>query len=384
MKKYYNYLLYISIISVVVNESLYMIFGSFMEFVQWFSLIIVAFGVPRYLLGKEHNRFLTFSLILALLLITYFIVTPKVENSTTHLKNCLFPLFSALLFFTGRFNEKQTKRFFWILSILSIISLFDRLTTIRLVDDNAYGGGYLALICLPLGLYNLRHQKLYIRLIWIFFIMVVVMNALKRGDILALGVSLIIYFLFVVKTESSRKIFRYYFLIIIAIVIGVLYFNYFLESSELARMRYEQTIEGNSSERDIIYTAFWNHFVNSPIETKVIGNGFSSTVTIGHIVAHNDWLELLIDEGLLGVSLYLMMFLSLFGFFIKGKIPNSFRPVLAMTVGIFLVKSAFSMMIFSLPSTALFSLIGYILNPHTMQTERNYYEKSYSNEGRDN
>lgn len=384
MKNYYNYLLYISILSIVVNESLYMIFGSFMQFVQWLSLIIVAFGVPRYLLGKEHNRFLTFSLILALLLIAYFIVTPKVEDSTTHLKACLFSLFSALPFFTGSFNEKQIKRFFWTLSILSIISLFDRLTTIRLVDDNAYGGGYLALICLPLGLYNLRHQKMYIRLIWIFFIMVVVMNALKRGDILALGVSLIIYFLFVVKTESGRKKFRYYFLIIIAIVIGVLYFNYFLESSELARMRYEQTIEGNSSERDIIYTAFWNHFVNSPIETKVIGNGFSSTLTIGHIVAHNDWLELLIDEGLLGVSLYLMMFLSLFGFFIKGKIPNSFRPVLAMTLGIFLVKSAFSMLIFAMPSTALFSLIGYMLNPQTMQTERNYYEKSYSNEGRDN
>lgn len=254
----------------------------------------------------------------------------------------------------------------------------------RLVDENAYGGGYLALVSLPLGLYNLRHKKLYIRLIWIFFIVVVVLNALKRGDILALGVSLIFYFLFVLKTEGGKTKFRYYFLIIIAIALGVIYFNYFLESSDLARIRYDQTLEGNSSQRDIIYATLWKYFINSPIETKVLGNGFSSTLLIGHIVAHNDWLELLIDEGLLGVSLYLMVFLSLFRVFIKGKIPDSFRPILAMIVGIFIVKSSFSMMIFSLPSAALFSLLGYLLNPKTIQIERGYYESVNLYERRDN
>lgn len=67
--------------------------------------------------------------------------------------------------------------------------------------------------------------------------------------------------------------------------------------------------EGDSSGRDTIYSNLFNAWLNSDIIHLLFGHGFGSTIYIsGGSWAHNDWLELLTNFGLLGVSIYLTLF----------------------------------------------------------------------------
>lgn len=68
---------------------------------------------------------------------------------------------------------------------------------------------------------------------------------------------------------------------------------------------FNQTLEGNSSGRDSIYSILWYEFLeNGSLFYCLFGFGADATISIAGNFAHNDWLELLINNGLLGIVLY--------------------------------------------------------------------------------
>lgn len=370
MKKTYIYLLFFSLVIIILYDTLYPILGTLMMPLQLLAIAVIVLSIPNYLREERHENFLNSTVFLSLILFIYFVVSPKTEAGTTALKTCLYCLLVTLPFYIVRFDSKQIARFFWILSVCCVWAFYSKLTSMRMEDESAYGGGFLALVCLPLGLYNLRNKKLSYRLIWFIVIIVCVVISLKRGDILALFASTVVYFTIFLFLKGRRNNFKYILLLCVASVIIGVALDRFVSSSELAQTRLEKTREGDTSNRDIIYAYYWNHFWDSGIEKKILGNGFSATSTILGEAAHNDWLEVLTDEGIIGVIAYLIMVLSLFRLTRKKTLPDSFRPIIGMIFTIVLIKSIFSMLIFSLPTTIMFALLGYMLNPETIQKER--------------
>lgn len=137
------------------------------------------------------------------------------------------------------------------------------------------------------------------------YILTFVVMGMKRGAIL-LAVLLTIYFLYHSLKEASQKEKMYLLLLsIVAIVLICMVVADLMDNSAYFNRRVQQTLEGDSSGRDSIYSALWYAFIeNGSLFHCLLGFGADATIEFAGDFAHNDWLELLINNGLLGIVLY--------------------------------------------------------------------------------
>ncbi len=137
------------------------------------------------------------------------------------------------------------------------------------------------------------------------YILTFVVMGMKRGAIL-LGGILAIYFLYHSLKEASQREKLYLFLLsFVASILIFLVVQDLMANSAYFQRRVEQTLEGNTSGRDSIYSMLWYSFLeNGSLFHCLFGFGADATIQFAGNYAHNDWLELLINNGLLGVCLY--------------------------------------------------------------------------------
>lgn len=137
------------------------------------------------------------------------------------------------------------------------------------------------------------------------YILTFVVMGMKRGAILLAAV-LTIYFLYHSLKEASQKEKLYLLLLsIVAIILIGMVVADLMDNSAYFNRRVQQTLEGDASGRDSIYSTLWYAFLeNGSLFHCLLGFGADSTVQFCGTSAHNDWLELLINNGLLGIVLY--------------------------------------------------------------------------------
>lgn len=363
MSKVYYRLLYLFIFFLVAYDAIYTFLPqSISVIIQWAAMILVAFSIPQYIKTQNKNAFITSLLLLLLLMfIGYFIVGAK---ASTFLKTCGFCILVPIPFMMGQIEPRYFKRNCLLLIILSLIMFFISINRIRAIDDEAYGGGYYALVTLPIGLYFLRDKSSLIKVLYSAFIFALVLFASKRGDIFACILSVLTFFMISSQENKKNRFAKFALTLLFLSVLGLVLFNVFLNNSVVFQNRYEQTMEGETNGRDIIYAKLWNYYLDSPIDKKIIGYGFDASQRIIGGSAHNDWLEILLGEGLVGAGLFLTMTLSMFFMVFRKSLPVEKRALLGSILAILLVKSFFSMFLFSMPTVVLFVLVGYLLNPY--------------------
>lgn len=137
------------------------------------------------------------------------------------------------------------------------------------------------------------------------YILTFVVMGMKRGAIL-LGAILAIYFLYHSLKEASQREKLYLFLLsFVASILIFLVVQDLMANSAYFQRRVEQTLEGNASGRDSIYSMLWYSFLeNGSLFHYLFGFGADATIQFAGNYAHNDWLELLINNGLFGGCLY--------------------------------------------------------------------------------
>lgn len=137
------------------------------------------------------------------------------------------------------------------------------------------------------------------------YILTFVVMGMKRGAILLAAV-LTIYFLYHSLKEASQKEKLYLLLLsIVTIILICMVVADLMESSAYFNRRVQQTLEGDASGRDSIYSILWYAFLeNGSLFHCLLGFGADATIEFAGNFAHNDWLELLINNGLLGILLY--------------------------------------------------------------------------------
>lgn len=147
------------------------------------------------------------------------------------------------------------------------------------------------------------------------------------------------------KNVKSRRRGGIVVLTILSIVTVYFITNEILESYEYFIRRLESTLEGNISNRDVIYRTYFNHFISETnLFRFIFGNGANSTLKIGFNYAHNDWLELAINNGLTGVIIYALYFIALIkDYFVLKKKKNKYANVVFMAFIIMFMSSIFSM-----------------------------------------
>ena len=225
--------------------------------------------------------------------------------------NSLAPIF---LFYYSAMDGKLTNdriRIYLPILIVICILLYYKNESIKLLDTNKDGMtnniGYMFITLIPfLFFYSkkpiLQHLLMGIILLYVFM-------GMKRGAILIATITSVVLLYANVK-NSSRWMKVLFTILSITVVVGISkYIDYMMDNSSYFMERFEQTMDGNSSNRDIIYRSLWNalSLESSPFYFY-FGRGADSTVKVIGTFAHQYWLETFCNNGLIGVIILFYFF----------------------------------------------------------------------------
>lgn len=302
------------------------------------SLYYVAISFTKYEMPAFLKVVATFLVIfVAYTLVSYLDPTPIYKNfcmeervtSFNTLKTVLISMLPIYAYYhfsrKGLITESNISRYLLCLLALATIMFIRKQNELMIqttdVEEftNNIAYDFLQLIPMLVFLKN--------KLIWQYttlaYIVIFVLLGMKRGAIL-IGVLCLLYFIYQSYRIVSRKNkIRLVALVIIAIV-GLSYFaSDFIASSEYFQYRMEETLEGDTSGRNVIYSSLFNHVISrDSLGSILFGEGINHSVAIAGNYAHNDWLELAVNMGLLGILIYITYFTSLTRFTLNIKRYN--------------------------------------------------------------
>jgi O-antigen ligase len=281
----------------------------------FFIILLSLFYFLKTFLIKKNSFYYIWTLFFVLNTL-YFVFTGIYETLWFNMyKNILIlsTIYYPFYFFTvkGWLAKKQLIIFAVIILPIIIFQYFyDMQFQQTLFGENITNNtGYVFVKLMPfVFLFNKRYNVAA----WVFVMILsyfVLMSA-KRGAIVVGGITVICFIYYQVRiNQFSLKTFL---LILVALFLLISLMNNVIENNEYLQARYKQTIEGYSSQRDIIYFAIISKWLNADVINYFWGFGFAASLIITKgAYAHNDWLEILSNAGLLGVGIYLTLFLTL-------------------------------------------------------------------------
>ena len=246
-------------------------------------------------------------------------------------------------------TEKAIRKWVIVFFGIAIFRYFDyQISAMQLLllsgndtEDVTNNIGYVFVALIPLiAVYKDKVRFQYSLLV---ICMIFIMIGMKRGAIIVGIVSVIYYLYFNYKYNNISK---WKVIVFSLLIVAATYFitEFMMESSDYFINRIEQTMEGKSSGRDEIYEYFWDHFKNETDSFKFLfGNGANATLGIGINYAHNDWLEIAINQGVLGLIIYGIYWLNFWKTLKYTKYNKTAKLVLTLIFLSFFIKTLFSM-----------------------------------------
>jgi len=272
----------------------------------------------------------------------------------------LLPFYSFLKYsIKGCITKKTLIKLLPILLILCIVKFVEN--QYNLQDDMAMDQegvtnnmGYHFVALLPF-VFLLDKNKIQ-QYALLLFIFAFTLLSVKRGAIL-ISVLCILWFLFNNIRYSNKRHKLYVILgaIIIGAVLGLIVLS-FIRNNAYFSYRLEDTMSGDSSERDWMYSFMIEWYLdNNTITGLLLGNGPYTSIKLMGLPAHNDWLEIALAQGLLGIIVYVIYWFSLLKTALKLK-KKEFNNAFCISVTFFIiyfVKTFFSMSYSSIPFSAM-------------------------------
>lgn len=235
----------------------------------------------------------------------------------------------------------------------------NRLIKLIMGEEVTNNFGYTFLSLIPVMLIFTRNPLL--RYIGVGYCSVFVIMAMKRGAILILVLTLILFILKELRTSKGRTKFWVVVLVVLSVVFLVAFVQNMLESSDYFNHRIEQTVDGNSSGRDELYSTFVDaYFNNANISQILIGRGANGTLKVATNYAHNDWLETLTNQGALGFIIFFIYWMLFWKTSRNRCLSEKSRFALLLIFIIFGAKTMFSMSIGDM-TIYVSSIFGYAL-----------------------
>lgn len=348
------------------------------SFVLYFALSFYYFFVAHSEFGRSKTikavdvllgLFVTYGV---LFLITGIDSSWKLAGSPrAYLEGILDSLLPIYAFYYFGRKGLLSNRWFWFWAVLFFATAYihyqhSLLTALEAAMDNreevTNNAGYTFLALIPLM--ALFRKKPVIQYAGLGIISFFVLSGMKRGAILISGICLLVFIWQSLKsTQSSRKT------ILVLLLSGVLFYvvyhyieNLLLDSSYF-NARILSTIEGNSSGRDSIWREYISFYFNQSNPLRMIfGNGAQGNLHYFGISAHNDWLDILVEMGIIGFIVYFLFWRTLYRTYKDAKISCSKEITIAilMFLIIYVMKSLFSQSITVLSIYAT-SVYGYCI-----------------------
>lgn len=348
---FYRNLLLLLYIVVVLSQT-YFNEGSLIS--QLSKVIIIVISSVYFVkcqFFKYKNLFFNCWTIFLILNILCFIFTATFSNKM-HYGMFLSILITFLSFYPfyyftryGHFTEKQLRVFLLLMIPVFIYSFYStqsRLLMERLIDENVVNNVSYSFVALMPVVFLIRKKILSVTIL--VFLMFFIIQGAKRGAMFGGGLIIIVYFYHLIKhtnkKNNSLRLLGVLSLILVSMYLG---YHYYL-SNEFVIDRMSKITEGGSG-RDFIYTKILNYWYHSDNLLKYFfGFGFAYSLKITNgLFAHNDWLELLSNIGLVGVSAYLVLYYSSIKVFKDYKWISVEKYLLLSVMLVWLLSSMVSM-----------------------------------------
>lgn len=237
-----------------------------------------------------------------------------VQGQHVYLQTALNSLAPIFLFYEFTMNGKLTSDrimvYLPILIITCVLLYYEKESNVLLntnKEEITNNIGYMFIPLIPILFFY--SKKPILQFVFLGIILLYVFMGMKRGAILIAVLGSIVLLYANIKNSSRGVKFLFAMLTIIIIVGICMYVNYMMNTSAYFMARFEQTLDGDASGRDVIYSKLWNALLYEARPLYFyLGRGADSTLRVAGAFAHQDWLETFCNNGLIGVFI-------LFGFF---------------------------------------------------------------------
>jgi O-antigen ligase len=259
----------------------------------------------------------------------------------------LLPIFAFYNFakegkLTKQFMQKWVYVFVVVATISYYFGMLQSLARHEGEEEATNNGGYIIVSLLPMFIFLKDRSKQQYLLI--AGALLLAFLSMKRGAIMVGGIAVAVYFWYLFRnSKKSRKL--QILVVLMVAASGVFYvFDRLSTTSEYFQERMEETMEGDTSGRDYIQGFLIDYYMTQYTPTEqLVGRGGNATLDVLGQFAHNDWIELGINQGLLGMLLYLFFWISFVKLLMKRNVPPEVRTALAMIFVIHFLKTFFSM-----------------------------------------
>ena len=308
-------------------------------------VIVVAslaqFHLTKLKLSRLGRLFLIFSVYLFLHNCYYSF--GGIVNAVNLFTSMTLWIYIYLAFYTCSFynNSLGNPRTLLLLSVLFfLLLLVNYFAGVQIKDTYAYIESYFLITILPLA-YLLESRKISNSILFLAVVASVLSG--KRTGAIACMIVLVIY---VISNHKSIQARILAFLKLLALVVC----GYFVLSTLLGT-RFDLLVDrlmalsdDGGSGRDQVFALVLNDFYKSGFFQTVFGHGYNSVInspsSLGYS-AHNEFLETLYDYGLIGILLYISIFIVLWRNFRKLK-DKKIKTAYMMSILIFFINSMFS------------------------------------------
>ena len=208
-------------------------------------------------------------------------------------------------------------------------------------EETTNNAGYLFLSLIPMRV--LFRKKPLLQYAGFAFCMAFILMGMKRGAI-AIGGVVVPYLIWqIIKNARGKKRVIVILLTAVLAVAGVYFVIDMMTSSDYFLQRLEATKEGKSSGRDSLYSFFWTYFTEKTDAIQYFfGRGANGTLEIYENYAHNDWLEIAVNQGLLGIVVYAIFWKQFYSTWRQSTNIEA-KTILALVGIIYFAKTIFSM-----------------------------------------
>ena len=227
-----------------------------------------------------------------------------------------------------------------------------------MAEETTNNAGYLFLSLIPIWV--LFRKRPLLQYAGLAFCMAFILMGMKRGAI-AIGGVVVLYLIWqIIRNARGNQRFIVILLTAVLAVAGVYFVIDMMTSSDYFLQRLEATKEGNSSGRDSLYSFFWTYFTEKADAIQYLfGRGANGTLEIYYNYAHNDWLEIAVNQGLLGIIVY-AVYWKLFYSTWRQSTNIEAKTILALVGIIYFAKTIFSMSYADMTYVCT-SVLGYAL-----------------------
>ena len=302
--------------------------------------------------GSKYLRlprlFTVFVIILTILHFVFKVSAMQIVSITQVLGplSCLFVTFNALR--RGYVHVSTVIRYLSILFVFFLVVFFlYRFSGLYSSYGGALHAAYYFAFLLPVVFFS---KKQFNVICGILFSFLAAFLSYKRGALVAVGGFAAFYVLKLVWERPVKNIFRLLALIIIGALFVLFSIEYLNDDLYYVGDRMSKMIDDEGSGRIYIYSEVSYELSKFQTQDWLLGRGLKATKLINSIdgdTAHNDWLELLYDYGIIAFVLWLLFIIRVFalGFSQIRKRSALGAPILGLMI-VYFVTSMISHLFF--------------------------------------